>query len=301
MKSKWILTIFTLAISTGIYAQGGFEVLSAKGENTVQKNGKYLPLGPGMQLPPNAKLMLGDGGAVELSNSAGKTIGINTPGIYTMNDVAGDFKADQSSIAQRYLAYVFQEMKGETESTNSNMSITGSVERSLNHNGINLFSPESTYIMQKETTIKWESETSSNAYKVMVMNLFDETVMEETVATDKVTLDLSKVEFEEDALYKLVVVDSKNPSLKSGELILRVPSNTHRAKFKRDLAEIEKGKSDESPLYFALLAKFYKVNGLYVDAVDHFEKALAMAPESELIRMEYHAFLEQAGVKEKEQ
>ncbi len=295
MKIKLLSLLFSLLISVFAIAQGSFTVLSAKGENVVQKGAEYSPLGPGMKLPANAKLMLGEGGAVELSNADGKTINLNSPGIYTMNDVAGNFKADNSGLAQRYLAYVFNEMSGDESSKTSNMSTTGSVERSSENNGISLFSPESTYFMQKHTTIKWDAAIELGECKVQVLNLFDEPVLEQTVSENAATLDMSKVEFEEDAIYKLVVVSKDNPSMKSGELILRVPSETERAQFEKDLAEIEANKVEESPLYHALMAKFCKVNGLYVDAVNHYERALALAPDSEMIRIEYDVFLEQAG------
>ncbi len=298
MKTKLFSLATALLVSVISFAQGTFTVLSAKGENVVQQGAEYSPLGPGMKLPANAKVMLGEGGAVELSNADGKTVNLNTPGIYTMNDVAGNFKADNSGIAQRYLAYVFNEMSGEDGGNTSNMSITGSVERSLENNGISLFSPESTYFMQKATTIQWASEADLGECTVKVLNLFDEPVLEEKVNGNIATLDLSNIEFEEDAIYKLVVTSSEKPGIKSGELILRVPSEEERAQFEEDLSEINKAKDEESPLYHALMAKFCKVNGLYVDAVAHFEKALVLAPESEMIRIEYNAFLDQAGVQQ---
>ncbi len=299
MKIKLLSLIIGLSLSYISFAQGSFTVLSAKGENVVQQGAEYSPLGPGMKLPENAKIMLGEGGAVELSSADGKTVNINTPGIYTMNDVAGNFKADNSGLAQRYLAYVFNEMSAGTTSNTSNMSITGSVERSLEDNGISLFSPESTYFMQRATTFQWDSKEDLGACKVRVLNLFDEPVIEETVSGKAATLDLSKIEFEEDAIYKVIVESVDNPNMKSGELILRVPSEEEREQFTRDMAEIESEKDEESPLYHALMAKFCKVNGLYVDAVAHFERALELAPESDMIRIEYDAFLAQAGVKEK--
>jgi len=297
MKTKLLSIVFSLLISVSSIAQGVFTVLSAKGENVVQKGTEYEPLGPGMKLPANAKIMLGEGGAVELSSASGSTVNLNKAGIYTMNDVAGNFKADNSGLAQRYLSYVFNEMTADNGGNTSNMSITGSVERSLEHNGISLFSPESTYFMQKATTIQWASEAELGECKVQVLNLFDEPIIEQVVTGNAVTLDLSKVEFEEDAIYKLIVVSNTNPSMKSGELILRVPSKIERAQFQQDLIEIDKSKDESSPLYYALMAKFCKVNGLYVDAVTNFEKALALAPESEMIRIEYDAFLELSGVK----
>lgn len=297
MKTKLLPIVFSLLISVSSIAQGVFTVLSAKGENVVQKGTEYEPLGPGMKLPANAKIMLGEGGAVELSSANGSTVNLNKAGIYTMNDVAGNFKADNSGLAQRYLSYVFNEMTADDGGITNKMSITGSVERSLENNGISLFSPESTYFMQKATTIQWASEAELGECKVQVLNLFDEPIIEQVVTGNAVTLDLSKVEFEEDAFYKLIVVSNTNPSMKSGELILKVPSKIERAQFQQDLIEIDKNKDESSPLYYALMAKFCKVNGLYVDAVTNFEKALALAPESEMIRIEYDAFLELSGVK----
>jgi|TARA_B110000879_G_scaffold72099_1_gene100679 hypothetical protein len=297
MKIKLLSVFFSLLISVSSIAQGAFTVLSAKGDNLVQKGTEYEPLGPGMKLPVNAKIMLGEGGAAELSNASGSAVNLNTAGIYTMNDVAGNFKADNSGLAQRYLSYVFKEMTADNDGNTSNMSIKGSVERSLEHYGIILFSPESTYFMQKVTTIQWASEAELGACKVQVLNLFDEPIIEQIVTGNDVTLDLSKVKFEEDAIYKLIVVSNTNPNMKSGELILRVPSRKERAQIQQDLIEIDKSKDESSPLYYALMAKFCKVNGLYVDAVTNFEKAMALAPESEMIRIEYDAFLKLLGVK----
>ncbi|MGY8952465.1 MAG: hypothetical protein ACKVJP_03730 [Flavobacteriales bacterium] len=66
---------------------------------------------------------------------------------------------------------------------------------------------------------------------------------------------------------------------------------------KKDLTEIEKDGDDNSAIYHMVLAKYCKVNGLYVDAVSHYEKAIELAPESEMFKKEYNRFLKEAGVK----
>lgn len=294
---NFVLSFIILIVSAfGAFAQGNFKVLSAKGDNVVQKGGNYVPLGPGTQLPANAKIMIGEGGVVELTNATNQTVTLDKPGIYSMNDVAGDFKIDNSSVAQRYLAYVFNEMQDKSDSRTANLAITGSVERSLKDEAISIYCPESTYIMSKETSFKWTAKKPSESYKVVVRNLFDEEVIATVVEGTSASLDLSKIEFEEDAIYKFSVVDTKNPSNKSGELILRIPTKVESAHITNDLKELEKDSDQSSPLYYALLAKYYKVNGLYADAVQHFEKAIELAPDSEMIKMEYDAFLKDAGV-----
>ncbi|MBD77840.1 MAG: hypothetical protein CL840_02710 [Crocinitomicaceae bacterium] len=295
MKTKLLSMLIGLLVGITAAAQGTFKVLSAKGENAMQKGSEYVPLGPGSQLPENSKIMLGENGVVELTNSSNKTITLNKPGIYTMDDLAGDFKADNSSLTQRYLEYVFNEMTSSGPS--SNLAITGSVERSLSDAAISIFSPESTYIMSKETTFMWEAKNPSSSYKVIVKNLFDEEVITTVVEGNSANVDLSKIEFEEDAIYKLSVEDPSNPSNKSGELILRIPSNEEVSTINKDLSEIEKDGDDSSAIYHVVMAKFCKVNGLYVDAVSHYEKAIALAPESDMFKLEYDAFLKEAGVK----
>jgi len=284
-----------MLIGVAAMAQGAFKVLSAKGENVMQKGSEYVPLGPGTQLPENSKIMLGENGVVELTNASNQTVTLNKPGIYTMNDLAGDFKADNSSLTQRYLAYVFKEMTGGEIS--SNLAITGSVERSLNDAVIRIYSPESTYIMSQNTTFMWESEKPTDTYKVVIKNLFDEEVISITVNGNSADLDLSKIEFEEDAIYKFSVVDPSDPANKSGELILRIPSSEEVSTMKKALTEIEKDGDNNSAIYHMVLAKYCKVNGLYVDAVSHYEKAIELAPESEMFKKEYNGFLKEAGVK----
>ena len=51
------------------------------------------------------------------------------------------------------------------------------------------------------------------------------------------------------------------------------------------------------PYIIQVLAKYCKVNGLYVDAVSHYEKAIELAPESEMFKKEYNRFLKEADVK----
>lgn len=299
MRTKILSVAAALFLGLGLLAQdGAFKVLSVKGDNALEKSGEFVALGPGMQLPKNAKIMLGEGGVVELSNSANQTVTMNQPGIYTMDDVAGNFKADNSSLAQRYMSYVIEEMKGETSGRTSNLSLTGSVERSLDKSTINLFSPESTYIMGKTTHFKWESKAEASTYQIVVLNLFDEPVIKETVTGNSAAVDFSKIEFEEDGIYKLKVSDATNPKVNSGDLILRSPTKEEIALIEKDLGELSKEADDNSPIYHAVMAKFYKVNGFYVDAIAHYEKAIALAPNSRMIKMEYDAFLKQAGVRD---
>lgn len=295
MKTKLLSLFVGMLIGFAAMAQGAFKVLSAKGENVMQKGSEYVLLGPGTQLPENSKIMLGENGVVELINASKQTVTLNKPGIYTMNDLAGDFKADNSSLTQRYLAYVFKEMTGGEIS--SNLAITGSVERSLNDAVIRIYSPESTYIMSQNTTFMWKSEKPTDTYKVVIKNLFDEEVISITVNENSADLDLSEIEFEEDAIYKFSVVDPSDPANKSGELILRIPSREEVSTMKKDLTEIEKDGDDNSAIYHMVLAKYCKVNGLYVDAVSHYEKAIELAPESEMFKKEYNGFLKEAGVK----
>jgi tetratricopeptide (TPR) repeat protein len=297
--SKILISLgVAVLVTISSFAQGTFRVLSAKGDNVMQKGTEYVPLGPGTQLPANAKIMLGENAVVELTNSKNQTITLNKAGIYTMNDLSGDFKSDNSSLAQRYLTYVFNEMANKSDSRTASLAITGSVERSLNDEVISIYCPESTYIMSKETSFKWDAKNPGESYKVVVKNLFDEEVISQVVDGNEANLDLTKIEFEEDAIYKFIVVDPANPSNKSSELILRIPTQEELTHINNDLNEMEKEADSSSPLYYALLAKYCKVNGLYADAVSNYEKALALAPDSEIIKMEYESFLKEAGVKE---
>ncbi|UTW63506.1 hypothetical protein KFE98_04970 [bacterium SCSIO 12741] len=296
MKKNLLLSLLIFLLSPALWAQSSsFKVLSVKGDNAVQKEGTFQPIGPGTELPSDAKIMVAEGGSLQLMHASGQSFNLHKTGIYTLNDAAGNFEADNSSLAQRYLTYVMNEMQGTDDSRTANMSITGSVERSVDNYDIKVYSPETTYILNRMTSVKWDAKSPSESYKVEIFNLFDESVITLDVKETVAAVDLSTIEFEEDAIYKLVVTDADNK--KSRELILRIPTGEEMVQIEKDLAEINKEADPDSPLYHALLAEFYKINGLYMDAVTHYEKAIALAPESEMVQKEYDRFLKHAGVK----
>jgi hypothetical protein len=271
-----------------------FKVLSVKGANAVQKGSEYVPLGPGAAVPAKAKVMVGEGGVIQIANSKNETFTLNKAGIYTMDNVSGKFNSDNSSLAQRYLSYVFNEMKSGSDSRIANLTITGSVERSVDNSQIQLLSPESTKVLSKETAVSWIQSEGNNSYKVDVLNLFDEPVISKTTEGTAATLALNELAFDEDAIYKVKVQNAEKSSIVSSEYILRIPTAAEIASVQNEINAL-RAEGDESALFYDLAARVYAQRGFFLDATASFQKAIALEPDNDFIRKDYEKYLTEIG------
>ena len=131
MKTKIFPTILAIVISLTSFAQDvAFKALASSGDATIERSstpGVYDPIKMGTPIYKNDKIIMGANGYLGLTSTAGKTVQLKGEGIYPVNDLSGDLKADQSDIASKYIAYIFDGMKKESSSISSNMSLTGSV------------------------------------------------------------------------------------------------------------------------------------------------------------------------------
>jgi hypothetical protein len=295
MKTKLIfsaiLSLFTLVAAAQNVT---FKVLSVKGANAVQKGSDFVPLGPGAQVPAKAKVMVGEGGVIQIANSNNETFTLSQPGIYTMDNVSGKFNTDNSSLAKRYLTYVFNEMKDGGDSRIANLTITGSVERSVENSKIQLLTPESTKVLSKETAVSWTKIESSKGFKVDVLNLFDEPVITKSTESNAAMLSLNQLAFDEDAIYKVVVKDAEKNSVSSSEYIIRIPTAAEIAAVQNEINAL-RTEGGESALFYDLAARVYAQRGFFLDATACFQKAIEMEPENGFIQKDYEKYLTEIG------
>lgn len=295
MKTKLFYSSFLSLLTIVASAQDvTFKVLSVKGANAIQKGSNYVPLGPGTQVPAKAKVMVGEGGVLEIANSKNQTFSLNKPGIYTMDNVSGNFNADNSSLAQRYLTYVFNEMKAGSDSRIANLTITGSVERSVESASIRLLTPESTKVLSKETAVSWTKAEGGKEYRVDVLNLFDEPVITQTTPETQASLSLNQLAFEEDAIYKVKVERADKKSVTSTEYILRIPTASEITAVQNEINAL-RSEGGETALFYDLAARVYAERGFYLDATASFQKALELEPENDFIRKDYDKYLQEIG------
>src|SRR5690606_10031387 len=148
MKTRLLTFLLSGFIAISGFAQEvAFKTLANKGQNAVERGsnpGTFEPLKMGTPIYKNDKIVVGANSYLGLASTAGKTVELKSEGVYNVTDLSGNLTADNSSITSKYIAYVFSDLaKGNASNYASNLSLTGSVERSVGNNGINIFLPES--------------------------------------------------------------------------------------------------------------------------------------------------------------
>lgn len=301
MKNQFLTLISATFFAFSVTAQDvAFKVLASSGEATIERAsapGTYEPVKMGTPVYKSDKIILGGTGYLGLTSVAGKTVQLKGQGIYPVNDLSGDLKADQSDIASKYIAYIFDGMKKESSSIAGNMSLTGSVERSLGNSGINLFLPESTKIQStKISTINWVANENAASYKVVLQNLFDEDVFTTESKTNSATINFGELNLSADEVYKLSVVDNNNQKVKSGVVTIQVLGGEALEKVNTDFAAIEAAAPGNDAISNLVKASFYEQNGMYMEAVDYYEKAIKAAPDVAEYKQVYENFKIKTGI-----
>jgi len=301
MKTRIFTTALAMLFVASVFAQDvAFKALASSGETTIERSaapGVYEPVKMGTPVYKNDKIIMGANGYLGLTSTAGKTVQLKGEGIYPVNDLSGELKADQSDIASKYIAYIFDGMKKGSSSISSNMSLTGSVERSLGNAGINLFLPESTKIKSdKVSTLNWVANADATSYKVVLLNLFDEEVF--ATETNKTTAEINfgTLDLNPDEIYKLSVKDNNNQKVHSGVVTLQILNDDELNKLTADFAAIEAAAPGDDAISNLVKASFYEQNGMYMEAVEYFEKAIKAAPEVTEYKKVYENFKNKTGI-----
>ena len=298
---KSLFLLLGVVLSVSIQAQDlVFRTLASKGTCMVQRGAnpdEYANLKTGVKLFDNDKIIItGDNSYVGLVSSDGKTVELKKGGVYTVSDIYSGLSSNDATIAQKYVEFLVNDMSKGNESTSANMKFTGSVERSLKNDNILLFIPKETKVATREATINWYPKEKEESYTVVITNLFDEKVYNKEVATTSATIDFSTIGLSPDEVYKLEVRSTANPAVKSGVVTLQVPSQTALNTISKSSDEILAQTPQNSAIQNMVLAKYYDENGLYLNAIPFYKKAVEMEPEVKEYKNAYNQFLYKVGL-----
>jgi hypothetical protein len=186
-------------------------------------------------------------------------------------------------------------MSKDEKSVAHSMSITGSVERSLDQFDIALFIPETTRITRQTAQVNWYPKETASAYKVVITNMFDEEVYATTVSETQATIDFNAIGLEADDIYKMQVNASDESGAKSAIVTLRTPAEEEMNNLQSEYSQLEENAS-ESALNELVLATYFEQNELYLNAIPHYERAIALEPEIEEYKEAYNRFLYSVGL-----
>ncbi len=292
MMKNIISFLLILSVSIGYAQDVSYKVLAAKGKNAVEKSskpGEFSPLYTGMKLASKDKIVLGDGGYLGLAGSNGKTIELREKGIYNVSDLAGKLAADNSTLALKYVEYIFSDLESKDGHT-SNMSITGSVERSTADIAVDVLSPANTMILLDKTEVNWKPlKENIEEYHVSVSNFFDEEIFAYDTKATSAVIDFSSMDLNREEAYKLTVV-KKGANIEQGDQIILKFADA-------ETEEAAKAMNAEgaSAIQSLVTASYMENNGFYLNSTSLYKQAVDQEPSVEDFRKSYEKYLERIG------
>ncbi len=301
IMKKLLLITFASVFSTLLFAQDVvLKTLASKGNCIVQRADnldKYITLKAGVKIYTGDKIIItGDDSYVGLVSTDGKTVELNKYGKYEADVLVAELATGKSSLTEKYVNFLVDNMSKSEKSMNQNMAVTGSVERSIGDNDIVVFLPETTQIANENAMLKWTSKSEASSFKVKVTNLFDETVYSTTVDGNSATLNVKEMNVSPEEMYKLVVVNAADKSKRSAIVTLNVPSAEAMNQVNADVKELDASFNQETAIYAMVMATYFDKNGMYMNAVPFYEKAIELEPNIEEYRKAYNSFLYRMGM-----
>lgn len=296
MKSKFSIFALLLVFLSGVAVGQGytFKVLANKGDNKVKSGADWQPLKTGASLQSTDELIVSENAYLGLVHSTGKTMELKTAGTHKVADLAEKISANGSSVASKYADFVLSKMSAEGKK--NRLSATGAVHRGTGDE-INIYIPNSAGVYNEKAIIRWANVEGEETYVVSVNNMFGDELL--TVETDKTSfeLDLSSDAIAKENVVLLSVSSKEDETVKSNTHAIKRVIGTDAEKVKNSLNELLAGVEEMSALNHYILAGFYEENGLLVDALTSYEKAIEMSPEVESFQEAYDEFLLRNGLK----
>jgi hypothetical protein len=292
MKTKAVgIFIMMLLISTSSFAQELFKVLASKGTNKAVSGGVESSLVIGKKLLKGDKLIVAEGGYVGLAHTSGKTIEIKKGGSYDVATLVNEVSNQNTSSSQKYVNFVSTQMTtGNTSGTNKNS--TGSVERGGLYKLYQGTRME--VFVSDKILVQWLPVEKAKGYYVSLVNMYDEEVYKTETTTNSITLDLSKLDVSklEDNSVKLIITAKNYPDLKTDDsYFLTFVTGDKQKKVAEELSSMQQVNSENTAINKIVLAGFYEENGLYLNAMEKYQEAIALEPEVEDYKTAYDQFL----------
>ncbi len=274
---KFLLLAVLLAPGSLVLAQDyTFKVLAHKGSNEIKAGNEWHPLKTGATLRSGDEVKLGDNSYVGLVHSSGKPVEVKQAGVHKVSELEEKVPAG-SSVLNKYTDFI---LSASDDGGGNRLVATGAVKREAPAapGTVKVFLPENTPVYGKTVIVNWEERANQGPFVVVVMNMFEDVLVQAETAGNTYTVDLSNPKLAGETAV-LIQVSAKGAG--------RVISRKHTVK-KMPPADYEKVASlltningevnEQSAMDKVLLAGFYEENNLLADAILAFEQANKIEP-----------------------
>ncbi len=286
-----ILLALLLTYAHTATAQYAFRVLASSGTSKVGENKLYV----GKTLQANQSIQVGAQSYLSLVHKNGGTVEIGKAGTYQVNNLESELmKRASQTTTGRFANYIVGELtKAGDRDIHKNpykyQNVTGSVERGQ-PGDIKVLMPKTSPVLFSQYTIAWHPLDQAGGYIVKVQNDFDEVVMEEETSDTTFSINLKDPKLADAFLMKMTVMAKNDPSKQTIEFAVTLPEESEKAQIQ---AQYEGFATSENPSPMDKLneAFFFEENDYLVDALQAFQAATQLAPDSEPIRTALNQFL----------
>lgn len=292
MKTRMLVCLLGLLLSTGAYAQKAFRVLINKGKNEFKSGSNWQLIKVGSTINTEDEIMVPQNSYLGLVHVNGKSLEVKDAGKYKVADLAAKM-GEGSSVLNKYTDFI---LSNNTQKKN-NLAATGAVHRGGDNIKIYLPKPESAVVFNNQVIISWEKDKITPPYTVTFKSMFGDELKKEQVTTNSVTIDLSDPSFVNEDNF-LVDVISKSANKESESYTIKKLSKADKERIKNLLNEIKDAVTEETAMNKLVLAGFYEQNGLLIDAATSYQEAIKLAPDVMQYQEEFTDFLIRNRIKE---
>ncbi len=300
---KLALFMFAAGVSfTSLAQEMVFKTLAAKGTCMVQRGAdpdKYTPIATGLKIFEDDKIIItGSSSYVGLVSTEGKALELKKGGVYYVKDLSKALASGSSSMAQKYLSLLVDDMTKVDDNTARNMKYTGSVERSVENKEIVLFLPETTKIASSQGEVQWFPKSTVESYSIKIVDSYEESVFNDNTNSQNITIDFASLNMNPGQIYKLQVADASNEESNSGYISLEVPTRSELAKYESDLSVLRSEVPEKSAIGDMVIATYFEDQELFLNAIPYYESAIEKEPNIVEFQDAYNMFLFKIGLEE---
>ena len=305
MKTKlslFSLMLCCLLIGTASAQEMAFRVLASKGMNSVDAQNLRI----GSKVNANQSITVGADSYLGLAHKSGKTLELKKAGTYKAADLEAKLTSKASGVTSKYIDFVASELAKKDDANAmarryKHMSKTGAVTRG-GIDPIDLMLEKKHDVLGNQVAILWhlneklpavKPETVSG-YKVVVKNLFGETLEEFTLEADQnmfiLNIEDEKLKSQTQIAYKITALGD-NAMASSEQMLTKMTKENSSEKY----ADYEILSQNNTALGKIILAKYLEEQLLLPEAMVAYHEALTLESEVEAYQTLYDEFMTRTG------
>lgn len=287
---RWTIVLAFLFVTSVIFAQTyAFKVLVSKGKTEVKSGQAWSAIKVGANLNASDEVKVAENSYLGLMHASGKPLEVKEAGNYNLADLAARLSKG-STVLNKYTDFILSSQ----EDKKNKLAATGAVHRDVKM-ALTVFLPQTSEHFGNKLAVGWQNPGTATQAEVIVMDLGEDELARYKVDGNNIVIDLNDPKLKGNPQYIIKVVSKDgNESARCG--IKRLKGN-RKTEIENAWSEVSASFSEQNALELYVQAGFFEENLLLTDALTAYKLATDMAPEVDMYRESYEAFLQRLGFK----